>query len=51
MADIMTVGPNLAGLPHLSVNAGFVDDMPVGIMIIGDQLEEKKIIQMGAALE
>lgn len=51
MADIMTVGPNLAGLPHLSVNAGKVNDMPVGMMFIGDHLQEKKIIQLGSALE
>jgi len=51
MMDIMTAGPNLAGLPHISVPAGFVKDMPVGIMFIGDHLMEKKIIQLGSAAE
>jgi len=49
--DILTVGPNLAGLPHISVPIGLVDDLPVGLMLIGDHLEEKKIIQLGSALE
>ena len=49
--DILTVGPNLAGLPHMSVPAGFVDEMPVGIMFVGDHLAEGKIIQLGSALE
>src|SRR3989344_5084208 len=36
MIDILTVGPNLAGLPHLSINAGFKDKMPLGILFIAD---------------
>ncbi len=51
MMDIMTVGPNLAGLPHLSVNVGNYKNLPVGIMIIGDHLNEKKIINVGRRLE
>lgn len=51
MMDILTAGPNLAGLPHISVPAGFVKDMPVGIMFIGDHLMEKKIIQLASAAE
>lgn len=49
--DILTVGPNLAGLPHISIPVGNVSDMPVGLMLIGNHLEEKKIIQLGSALE
>ena len=51
MIDIMTVGPNLAGLPHMSVNVGMKDNLPVGMMLIGDHLQEGKIIQAGSALE
>ena len=40
MMDILTVGPNLAGLPHISLNAGYKDKMPVGIMFIGDHLDD-----------
>ena len=46
MMDILTVGPNLAGLPHITINAGFKDKMPVGIMFIGDHLSENKLIEI-----
>ena len=46
MMDVLTVGPNLAGLPHISVPCGEVDGMPVGMLVIGDHFEEKKIIQV-----
>lgn len=44
MLDALTAGPNLAGLPHLSVNAGFIEKMPVGIMYIADHLKENKLL-------
>lgn len=47
MMDILTVGPNLAGLPHISYNAGFKNKMPVGIMYIADHLNDNKLIQVG----
>ncbi|HIH38067.1 aspartyl/glutamyl-tRNA amidotransferase subunit A [Candidatus Woesearchaeota archaeon] len=48
MMDIMTVGPNLAGLPHCSIPIGNVEGMPVGMMAIGDHLEEKKVLQVAS---
>ncbi len=51
MMDIMTVGPNLAGLPHLSINAGFAKELPVGIMLTADHLKEKNLIELGKRLE
>ena len=44
MMDILTVGPNLAGLPHISCNAGFSKKMPVGIMYIADHLNDYKLM-------
>lgn len=49
--DVLTVGPNLAGLPHISVPVGDVEGMPVGMMVIGDHLMEKKIVQLASAVE
>jgi aspartyl-tRNA(Asn)/glutamyl-tRNA(Gln) amidotransferase subunit A len=46
MADQLTVGPNLAGLPHLSVP--LKGKLPIGMMIIGNHFDEGKIIQMGS---
>ncbi len=47
MMDTLTCGPNLAGLPHINIPCGFVDDMPIGIMLIGDHFDEGKILQLG----
>ncbi len=52
LMDILTVGPNLAGLPHMSVNVGFSKEkMPIGMLLIGDHFEEKKLISVGSWLE
>lgn len=51
MMDILTCGPNLAGLPHLSVNAGFLNGLPVGIMFTADHLNEGKLIQIAKEVE
>ncbi len=47
LMDIMTVGPNLAGLPHLNIPVGFGNNLPVGMMIISDHLKEGILIQIG----
>jgi aspartyl-tRNA(Asn)/glutamyl-tRNA(Gln) amidotransferase subunit A len=51
MMDILTVGPNLAGLPHITINAGFSKDLPVGMMVIGDHFKESTIIQAASCIE
>ena len=42
--DILTVGPNLAGLPHLSMPAGEMDNMPVGVMAIADHFNDRILL-------
>lgn len=42
--DTLTVGPNLAGMPMISVPNGKSEGMPTGLHIIGDHFEEKKIL-------
>ncbi|MBT4114488.1 Asp-tRNA(Asn)/Glu-tRNA(Gln) amidotransferase subunit GatA [Candidatus Woesearchaeota archaeon] len=49
--DVLTVPVSLAGLPQLSVPAGFVGKMPVGLHLIANYLDEGKIIQVGDAFE
>lgn len=51
MMDILTVAPNLAGIPMISVPAGKVNGLPVGLHLIGDHLQEGKIIQAAYAFE
>ncbi|MDD5163694.1 MAG: amidase family protein [Candidatus ainarchaeum sp.] len=49
--DLCTVPSNLAGLPHISINSGFSQKMPVGIMLVADYLQEKKLFRAASALE
>jgi len=51
MMDVLTVGPNLAGLPHISVPIGKELDLPVGFMVIGDHLKEGLILQVANEVE
>ena len=51
MMDIMLVGPNVCGLPHLNVPVGYENNLPVGMLLIGDHLQEKKILQLGSLFE
>jgi len=51
MMDVMLVGPNVAGLPHLNVPVGYEKNLPVGMLLIGDHLQEGKLIQLGSAVE
>jgi len=51
MMDIMTVSPNVAGLPHLNVPVGFEEKLPVGMLLIADHLQESKLIQLGSVFD
>ncbi len=44
LADIFTLPASLAGLPGMSVPAGFDDGMPVGLQLIGNYLGEAKLL-------
>ena len=46
LSDINTIAVNLAGLPGLSLPAGFVDDLPVGLQLIGPHFEEGRLLNM-----
>ena len=52
LGDIYTISVNLAGLPGISVPCG-VDSkgLPIGLQLIGDCFQEKKIIQAAYAYE
>jgi aspartyl-tRNA(Asn)/glutamyl-tRNA(Gln) amidotransferase subunit A len=51
MNDILTLPSNLAGNTALSVPIGLVEGLPVGLQIIGPQLAEKKVLQLGQRVE
>ena len=47
LSDIYTIAINLAGLPALAVPAGFIDDKPVGLQVIGNYFSEAKLLTIG----
>lgn len=51
LSDIFTVTANLAGIPGLSIPAGFINDLPVGIQILGPQFSEERLFQISYAYE
>lgn len=46
LSDIYTIAVNLAGLPAISIPAGFVNDLPVGLQIIGDYFQEARLLNV-----
>ena len=45
--DIYTIGANLAGLPGMSIPCGFVNDLPVGLQLVGKHFGEELLLQCG----
>ena len=47
LSDIYTIAVNLAGLPGMSIPAGFGDNnMPVGLQIIGNYFDEARMLNV-----
>lgn len=46
LADIYTISTNLAGLPGISIPAGFAGGLPAGLQIIGNYFEEAKLLNV-----
>jgi len=45
-------GPfNVTGHPALSINAGFCDGLPVGMMIVGRKFDEATVLNVAYAYE
>ncbi|USS88501.1 Asp-tRNA(Asn)/Glu-tRNA(Gln) amidotransferase subunit GatA [Fructilactobacillus hinvesii] len=51
MNDVMTIPVNLAGLPGMSLPAGFSNGLPIGMQLIGKPFAESTIYQAGHAFE
>lgn len=51
LSDIYTVPVNIAGLPAISVPCGMVDNLPVGLQIIGDYFKEDTIFNIAYSFE
>jgi aspartyl-tRNA(Asn)/glutamyl-tRNA(Gln) amidotransferase subunit A len=46
LADIYTIAVNLAGLPAMSIPAGFVENKPVGLQVIGNYFTEDRLLNI-----
>ncbi|QKT02871.1 Asp-tRNA(Asn)/Glu-tRNA(Gln) amidotransferase subunit GatA [Ectothiorhodospiraceae bacterium 2226] len=46
LSDIYTIAANLAGLPGMSIPAGFADDLPVGLQLIGKHFDEARLLNV-----
>lgn len=51
MNDVLTIPANMAGLPGMSVPAGFSNDLPIGMQLIGKPFDEQTIYQAAYAFE
>ena len=50
-ADILTVPPNLAGLPHISLPCGYIDGLPAGMQLAAPHWQEGRLLSMAERWE
>ena len=51
LADVCTIPVNMAGLPALSLPCGFHENLPIGLQLIGNLLDESTILRAAHAYE
>ena len=51
LSDIMTIPANTAGLPGISIPAGFAAGLPVGLQFMAPPLAEVRLLRAARALE
>ncbi len=51
LSDVCTLPINIAGLPAISIPAGFADGLPIGMQIIGKPFSEETILKIAYAYE
>ena len=51
LADIFTAPASLAGIPAISIPAGFANNLPVGLQLIANQFEESKLLAAANAFQ
>ena len=50
-ADVLTVPPNLTGMPHISVPCAYVHDLPVGMQLVADHWKELDLLEAASEWE
>ncbi len=51
LEDLYTIAVNLAGLPGMSIPAGFANGLPVGLQVIGNYFSESRMLGIGHAYQ
>ncbi|MDQ3859369.1 MAG: Asp-tRNA(Asn)/Glu-tRNA(Gln) amidotransferase subunit GatA [Actinomycetota bacterium] len=51
LTDVLTIPPNMAGLPGLSIPCGLSEGLPVGLQLVGPQFSDNLLFGVGHALE
>ena len=51
LTDVCTLPINIAGLPAMSIPAGFADGLPIGMQIIGKPFAEETILKIAHAYQ
>ncbi len=51
LSDVCTLPINIAGLPAISIPAGFADGLPIGMQIIGKPFAEETILKIAYAFQ
>jgi aspartyl-tRNA(Asn)/glutamyl-tRNA(Gln) amidotransferase subunit A len=51
LADVLTVGPSLVGIPAVSIPAGLVNGLPVGLQLMAPQLKDSELLSVAKAAE
>ena len=51
LSDVCTLPINIAGVPAISVPAGFADGLPIGMQIIGKPFDEETVLHVAFAYE
>ncbi len=51
LSDVCTLPVNIAGIPAISIPAGFSDGLPIGMQIIGNPFDEETLLRIAFAYE
>ena len=51
LSDVCTLPINIAGLPAISIPAGFTDGLPIGMQIIGKPFSEETLLKTAYAFQ
>lgn len=51
LTDVATISANLTGAPAISLPAGEVNGLPVGVQLMAGQGQDKKLLEIAAAVE